>query len=293
VLAAVAIIFVSAGWAVGKTVYEPDLEPIAAGAAPADDGPLTSTTAEPVVTTTTEPEVTHPSADDPLRVVLAGDSVMAGLVPALESALEGGGETEVRFVLTPAILREPGVRYSWQKELEQFNPELIVMFVGIWELGQIRDRTGETVDPTEQGWRQAYDNEVLDPWLEFITQAGAQVVWIGTPAIDNDDTNVSFSLLNDAWRTAADRWGPVTYVDAGATLGRPEDGFFSFLRDDSGRRVRARQVDGLHLCPAGAEALAGDVLTVISELAGVPVAEGWADGDWQDDLAAYPAANCP
>jgi hypothetical protein len=291
-LAAVAIIFVSAGWAVGKTVYEPELEPIAAGAIPADGAPAPPTT-EPRSTTTADPEVAHPSPEDPLRVVLAGDSVMAGLVPTLEAALEGGGQTEVRFVLTPAILREPGVRYSWQKELEQFNPELIIMFVGIWELGQIRDRTGQTVDPTEEGWRQAYDSEVLDPWLEFITQAGAQVIWVGTPAIDDDDTNVSFALLNDAWRTAADRWGPVTFVDAGNTLGRPEDGFFTYLRDENGSRVRARQVDGLHLCQAGAAALAGDVLAVVSELSGVPVADGWAEGDWQGDLAAYPEENCP
>jgi hypothetical protein len=170
---------------------------------------------------------------------------------------------------------------------------VIVMFVGLWELGQITHSSGEALEPTEPGWQETYEADVLDPWIEFITQADAEVLWVGTPAVDNDDLNPSFAALNLAWRTAADRWDPVTFVDAGPTLGLPEDGFTTFVRNEEGRRVRARQVDGLHLCADGAALLATDVLAVITELWAVPLAPLWQDGTWKEDERAYPATSCP
>lgn len=284
-LVLVAMVSLLAGWAVGNQVDGDAGDADAATGAASAAGP-----GEEVTTTTVDPD--RPSPERPLRVVLAGDSVMAGLTPPITAALESEGAAEVRFLLTPSILRDATVRFTWQRELERFNPDVIIMFVGTWELGQVTESQGQTVAPGESGWREAYDREVLDPWIEFITANGAEVIWIGTPAVDNEEVNRSFVLLNEAFEDAADRWDQVTYVDGGRVLGHPEDGYAGGELRLFGSTLRARQIDGLHLCADGAAVLAIDVLQVLVEQFDVPVADGWDDGAWRTD-PSFPSQNCP
>jgi hypothetical protein len=275
------VVFLTAGWAVGHQV---DGESDSATASPAPRGGL------PATTTTVDPD--QPSPDRPLRVVLAGDSVMAGLAPPLEAALESAGAGEVRFVLTPSILRDATVRFTWQRELEQFNPDVIVMFVGTWELGEVTQGRGQAVGPDNEGWREAYDREVLDPWIEFITSNGAEVIWIATPAVDNDQVNESFVPLNEAFEAAAARWDQVSFVDGGSILGRPDDGYPGGEVVLFGATLRTRQIDGLHLCPDGASLLATEVLGLMIDQYDVPVDDGWDDGAWRTN-PSFPPETCP
>ena len=111
--------------------------------------------ASPEPTESTEP----PEPVEPVRITLAGDSVMAGLAPTVEAALEATGDAEVEFVLTPSILRDATVRFTWSEQLEQFDPDVIVMFVGTWELGEVANAVGTSVGPDDPAWQQAYQRE--------------------------------------------------------------------------------------------------------------------------------------
>lgn len=282
-LALIAVVFLTAGWAVGHQI---DNDGGSATASP------TGSPAEGVGLTTTTVDPDRPSPDRPLRVVLAGDSVMAGLTPPLESALESAGAGDVRFVLTPSILRDATVRFTWQRELEQFNPDVIVMFVGTWELGEVSQGRGQAVGPDSPGWREAYDSEVLDPWIEFITGNGAEVIWITTPAVDNVLVNESFVPLNEAFEDAAARWDQVSFVDGGRILGHPADGYPGGEVVLFGTTLRTRQTDGLHLCPDGASLLATEVLAVLVDQYDVPVEAAWDDGAWRTS-PSFPLESCP
>src|SRR5690242_14993423 len=79
----------SAPGAPGSTVAELVEETTSTTTTP----PPPPTTAAPT-TTTTEPGPRRPTVADPLRVVLAGDSVMAGLAPAVKAAVEADGTSE-------------------------------------------------------------------------------------------------------------------------------------------------------------------------------------------------------
>jgi hypothetical protein len=274
-LLVVAVVFLTAGWTLGQRVDGREAP------ARADAPQPTSTTTDP-----------GPTPDDPLHVVLAGDSVMAGLTPALLAGFERSGVVDARFVLTPSVLRDATVRFTWQRAVQEFEPDVVVMFVGTWELAEIGQGGGVSLLPDDDGWLDAYENQVLDPWIDFLASAGAEVVWIGAPAVDNEEVNASFAELNSAFAAAAGRWDEVVFVDAGTVLGRPEDGYpggdLAFL----GQVVRARQVDGLHLCPDGAALLAAEVLSVVGERWQVPTPDGWQDGPWRSD-PAFPEPSCP
>lgn len=289
-----------AGYSVGASVNGSDDEVATAPGSTstsATEAPATTeapTTRPPTTpsstTTTTEPGPRRPTAADPLRIVLAGDSVMAGLAPALKAAVEADGTAQVRFVLTPSVLRDPTVRFKWNQQLEELNPEIIVMFVGTWESEVLR--TGDGAASTDPTWRTQYEANVLDPWLQLITSRGASVIWIGNPAVGNEEANAAFTALNEAYADLPSRWPSVTYLSAQEALNGPEPGFHDVISDADGTWVRTRQLDGLHLCPGGAALLADEVLVPLTSIWKANVAPGWQAGDWRF-ADVYPPDGCP
>jgi hypothetical protein len=282
-LSVVFVVALAAGFGVGRAVVAGD------GGAPAPTGGAAerAEVAEdaPAATTTEAPA-------RPTRVLLAGDSVMAGLVPAVEAALEPAGGAEVSYVLTPSILREPSVRFSWSQELEELDPDVVVMFVGTWEARDLPEAggTGTTVQPGQSAWPATYRAEVVDPWLELITSHGAEVVWIGAPPIADPEGSGFFELLNGVFAALPADWPQVDYLDPAPALGAPGRGFSETVTLADGTSVRLRQVDGLHLCPAGAQLLAE---LVVDAIAAEPPEDGWQDGDWRADQGLYPTQACP
>jgi hypothetical protein len=285
-----------AGYSVGASVTGSDTVDASGSSstttAPATTAPASSTTPTTgaPTTTTTEPGPRRPTTTDPLRIVLAGDSVMAGLAPALKAAVEADGTSEVRFVLTPSILRDPTVRFTWNQQLEEFNPEVVVMFVGTWESEVLRTGSGPaSTDPT---WRTEYETNVLDPWLQLITSRGASVIWIGNPAVGNDDANRAFSALNQAYADLPARWPGVTYLSAQEALNGTGLGFSDVVVLPDGTAMRTRQIDGLHLCPDGAVLLARAIVDELVSIWKASAPPGWEGGEWRG-ADVYPPESCP
>lgn len=275
VLSAVFVVAVAAGFSAGRSL--PD-DTVVSQAAP----------------TTTVPA-------EPVHVVLAGDSVMAGLVPAVEAALEPTGRVTVDFVVTPSILRDPSIRFSWGQDLDRLDPDLVVMFVGTWEDREVLLPPAEgsqpggvvTLDPADARWSERYRREVVDPWLALITSAGARVVWIGAPPVADPARSEFFDELNGVFEGLSDDWSQVTYLDPSRALGRGGSSFADVVLLPDGTAVRLRQVDGLHLCPAGAQLLAELVVAEVAGASNVPVVDRWQNGAWRGDPGLYPPAGCP
>lgn len=307
------VLSVGAGYGVGAQVRgdEPNGSSLTAAATsttapastvtPTTPGPTTAAPTTPApsttaATTTTAPPPTAPPTTrrtEPLRVVLAGDSVMAGLAPPVEAALEAGGEADVRFVLTPTILRDPTVRFTWSRQLEEFDPDLVVMFVGTWESGLVEGSNPGLV-PGDAAWRAGYERDVLDPWMQLITSRGADVLWIANPVVRNDDANRVFANLNAAFDDLPTRWPQVHVLDAGPPLNGPDPAYHDVRTLPDGRTVRTRQTDGLHLCPEGAALLGAAVVDEVAGRYGLDVDPAWVTATgWRASPAVYPAASCP
>jgi hypothetical protein len=266
-------------------------------AAPLTAAPTTLSTAPPTTAPTTTlgppPGGRVPTPADPLRVVMAGDSVMAGLNPPVKAALEAGGSAQVHFVLTPSILRDPTIRFTWQQQLDQFDPDVVVMFVGTWESREVETHSGQTLTLGDPGWKESYESEILDPWINFISAKGARVIWIGSPTVGGNEANLLFGTLNQVFRDLPNRFPNVTYLDGGPPLQGPDFGFHPIITDPDGKVVRTRQIDGLHLCPDGAALLAKPLLEQLIADWRVPVAYGWQGLPWSNDPSVYPPASCP
>ncbi|OWY59645.1 hypothetical protein B7486_73460, partial [cyanobacterium TDX16] len=114
-----------------------------------DSTPSSPSTEAPTTTSTLPPGGRVPTAEDPLRVLLAGDSVMAGLAPAVTAAVESGGAADATFTLTPALPHQDLDWAGWQARLAELDPEVVVVLVGVWE------RTFGTI--SDPAWRAGFD----------------------------------------------------------------------------------------------------------------------------------------
>lgn len=259
--------------------YDPPDDPVTPVAA-TDTPPRTTTT------TTTPPGGRQPTPDDPLRVVLAGDSVMGDLAPAVIDALNRGGSSEARFVLSPGVGLDATADVLWRQQLETFDPEVVVILVGTWETG------GDLGRPGAPGWRALYDEEILDPFVELVTGMGADLVWVGMPAVLDVGSTFLLAELNDAYAGLEERFDAVTYVPGGEFVAAPTGGYAEFLDGPDGLE-RVRRTDGLHLCPGGAVRMAEPILDQIAGRWNVATADDWRTGAWREAPILLKPEECP
>jgi len=248
----------------------------------------TSTTAPPETTTTTTtlPGGRQPTAEDPLRVILGGDSVMAGLAPAVSHALNEGGSARSQFVLTPSVARDSATTALWQLQLERTDPELVVMLIGTWERLLAGPQDGQ-VQTTER-----YVTETLQPFVDLVTSQGAKLLWIGMPAVREPDPTLIFARLNEAFLQLAERNpGSVYYLSGSEFVAG--SGFTELITNPDGSVERLRAVDGHHLCQDGAVRLSRPVLDWVVSQWNVPLAPNWQDGPWRDPATYYGSQACP
>lgn len=228
----------------------------------------------------------------PARVLLGGDSVMGSLVPALKAALGRGGQADVRFMLIPALDQDAALRAAVERQLSIFDPDVVVLFVGVWETGQIERRYG--VPLTDPSWQEPYEREVLDPWLQLVTARGAEVLWIGNPPVPAEIFRERFAGYEEVLRRLPARWPRVRYLSSSVALnGTVGPEVHDVITGTDGIPIRTRQTDGLHLCPDGAARLAAAVAAELVPTVRVRSVDGWEAGPWRQDAQAFPPEQCP
>ena len=231
------------------------------------------------------------AADDPapeLEVVLGGDSVMAGLVPAVRAAL--GDQAQVDHLAAPTISTVSG-RVVWHTGIDELDPDLVVVLVGAWEVLQ------PGFAPTEAGWTTTYAREVLDPLAASLTAGGARVLWVEMHTATDVLTTLSFAVLGAQVRALTERNAAIDVIDAGDVVDGPGDVIADVLPGPDGTQQRIRRLDGtgVHLCPAGVVRLAGSVLEWIVDQVDDPVTlvAGWERARWSRPPDLDNPEECP
>lgn len=223
-----------------------------------------------------------------VRVVLGGDSVMAGLVPAVRAAL--GDQAQVDYLAAPTISTASD-RAAWRAGVEAQDPDLVVVTVGPWEVLQ------PGFAPTEAGWSTTYAREVLDPLVASLTAGGARVLWVEMHSSTKPATTLSFGVLGAQVRLLAEREEAVEVIDAGTFVDHPDGTLADVLPAAVGGLERIRRLDGtgVHLCPAGVVRLASPVLAWITEHADEPVSlvPGWEGAAWRWPPELEHPEQCP
>lgn len=263
--------------------------------AAADPTVASTTTVAPTTTTSTTtttlplpPGGRRPTEGRPLRVLLAGDSLMADISLAVASTLQDGGRSVVRFVAAPSIPREPLYDALWQQQLREFDPEVIVILIGVWE-GMAEDALA-TQPLGSIEWERAYRDQALVPYVQLLTSRGAQVLWVGMPPGVDAQRQLEFSSMNRAVRQLARERSDLTYVPGDELVAAPGGEWADVLPGPDGQPQRVRRLDTTHLCADGAVRLARPVLRWIRDEYEVPLVHDWPHRNWR---WVFPPEECP
>lgn len=223
-----------------------------------------------------------------VSIVLGGDSVMAGLVPAVAAAL--GDQAEVDYLAAPTISTASD-RAAWRDGVERHDPDLVVVLVGAWEVLQ------PGFAPTEAGWADTYARDVVDPLAASLTAGGARVLWIAMHAAVKPATTLSFVALAAQAQALAERVDDVDVIDSGRYVDGPDGAPADVLPGPDGTLQRIRRLDGtgVHLCPAGVVRLATPVLGWLVEHADEPLTlrSDWEVGPWRWPPQLADPEQCP
>jgi uncharacterized protein len=244
-----------------------------------DPNPVSTTTTTPPVlvttpetTTTTAPTRREVTAANPLRLFIGGDSMVGQFGPMLENTAEAGGlvaVTEVLYEFSSGLTRPDfldwPVRLGEIREVQ--DPDVIVLFFGGNDAQAIQvDGVWHEFGSVE--WLTEYRRRVGDLMAQ-LDGDGRDLYWMGMPIVRSDEFREKVEILNEIYRSEAQRFENVTFVDSWPVFTGPDGGFSEYLTDDDGDLVDMRLNDGIHLTTAGGVRLAEVTFGIIAKKWGI------------------------
>jgi hypothetical protein len=207
----------------------------------------------------------QPTTANPLHVLVTGDSqaeflgqrlidqTPAGLVDVTTVARNGTGLTNPAF-------------FNWEINAEQEvadrDPDAVVMAIGGNDGFNVQTADGSLYAPGEPGWETEFARRVAVVSSVLSGDGQRPVYWVPPPTARDPKFNDIYASQNRAVERATEAISALRYVDIYSTLnhGRYSDE----LRID-GRRVLARQADGVHFTREGAVAAVRLILDAMAE----------------------------
>jgi len=220
-------------------------------------------------TTTTTLGLKQPTASKPATVVVVGDSISKDLGLGLYYTL--GTDPLVHLVQAGYVgsgLARPYF-YDWPAHLEallnEYHPRLVIMLVGAND-SQSFEVGAQTLAFGSAQWRTVYTRRV-DTMIDETLQAGAKMLWVGTPIMQDPVLSASMQTLNAIYRAQALKHPGVEFMSTWSLFADASGQYSEYLTNSAGETVLARDGDGIHLTvPDGCDILAVAVIKQIYEL---------------------------
>jgi hypothetical protein len=255
-------------------------ERASAGEAGDDDDAATTTTTPTGETTappTTEPapaELRTPTASDPLRLWVIGDSQAQTLGGALTEQAEASGvmRAGVHFENSSGLVRPDF--YDWPGALADdvaaHDPEVVVVFLGANDGQGIVLPDGTPVQTVaDPRWTVEYRRRV-GALMDSLKADGRLVVWVAQPPMRGAEFDGILKIVDAAYAAEAASRPWVAYVDPATIIGGPGGSFVDVVTDPSGNPTEVRSQDGIHLSRAGADMVSAQILAQVRQRAGLP-----------------------
>ncbi len=256
------------GGAAGLTTAGPRVVPrggVRPGPTPAPGhagGPVTTTPS------TLPPNPKLPTAANPLRVLVVGDSIGLDMGGPLQADLAGTGVVNAALDARESTgLTRPDY-FNWPAELTSdlklAQPQVVVVMIGA---NDAQDFLGPPDVPySSPQWNAEYAQRVAQ-FMQIAQSGGAMVVWVGMPPMRDAGLSAQMDDLNAvAEHQASVARPPVTFVGSQKVLGTPQGGYTAFVTNAAGQIVNVRAPDGTHLTAGGGQVVAQQVINELQTL---------------------------
>jgi hypothetical protein len=208
---------------------------------------------------------TQPTPQRPLHVLVTGDSQAEflgqrlvdqsppGLLEVETAARNGTGLTNPAF-------------FNWeinaQQELAARDPDAVVMAIGGNDGFNVQTSDGSLYSPGDPGWETEFARRVAVVSSVLSGNGKRPVYWVPPPTARDPEFNKIFASQNRAVKRATEAVPTLRYVDVYSTL---NGGHYSDSLKVDGRRILARQPDGIHFTRDGAVPAARLILAAMAE----------------------------
>ena len=219
-------------------------------------------------TTTVPPNPKDPTAANPLRVLIVGDSIGIDLGDALQPNLANTGVVSAALDGRVSTgLTRPDY-FNWPAELtadlKAQNPQVVVIMIGA---NDAQDFLGPPDVPyTSAQWNTLYAARVAQ-FMQIAGSGGATVVWVGMPPMQNPGLDAQMSDVNAVvQQQAVKAKPPVAYLNTDHILGTAQGGYTAFITNGAGQVVNVRTPDGTHMTPGGGQVVSQAVIAELQSL---------------------------
>ncbi len=213
-----------------------------------------------------------PTAADPAKLLIAGDSDAGTFGPYLETLMAKTGlvTTTLDYKVSSGLARPDF--YDWpshfQSTIPSRLPDIVIVTFGGNDSQGLTDLAGTFIvdQPNGNGdaaWRTEYGNRVGGV-MDYLSADGRTLIWVGIPNDNNPDVTLKLAIQNDVVKAEAAKRPNVIFVDTWSRFSGRDGNWAEYVidpRDGQGKDVRAD--DGFHLNTNGAEILALDIATVL------------------------------
>ena len=214
-----------------------------------------------------------PTAQQPLRVFFAGDSMAAGPSWGLYDVTQGLSTLQIdaEYQVGSGMVRDD--YFDWYRHLAAIvaglQPQVLIWQAGGNDRQPIRVN-GELARLDTPAWDAEYRRRV-DAYMATLTAGGCPLVWIGLPPMEDGEADAFARHVNQIYRDEAARHGSVTYLDAYPLFAGPGGGY-AFELPVFGSVRPVRTPDGIHLNMIGSRRLARAILVQLNRVAGTTLA---------------------
>ena len=222
-------------------------------------------------TTTTEPprrpELRSPSAAEPLRVWVGGDSMMRDLSDSVLrlTADDPWFDTTVHYEISSGLTRPD--YYDWPaalaEDMDETQAEVVVIMFGANDAQGLIAADGTTYQHVaDRGWQREYARRVAAV-MDQLRADDRLVFWVAQPPMRDGDFDARMDILNRIYRQAIRERPWVELVETEPLFGDADGAYAESLPGADGSLDDLRQDDGIHLSRAGADKLADHLLGLI------------------------------
>jgi uncharacterized protein len=229
--------------------------------------PATGSSVAPTAPPTT-PVPLPPSADNPLRVYIAGDSLAQGWGEVLHGQLSESDvyEVESRTKASTGLTRPDF--FNWpdqlQDDVEDFNPQVVVVTFGGNDGQQLKDDDGDVYHWDDPEWSQIYA-ERTGAVMDYLSSGGRKLIWVGVPNAKDESLNHRMEIIRAAVMAEAAKRPQVSYIDSYDLFRGPAGGYADYVIDEDGVARPMRANDGYHMNFDGYQRWARQVKQEIDE----------------------------
>ena len=197
-------------------------------------------------TTTTALPVRIPTEAEPLRVLVAGDSLVGWIAPALEQEVADRPVEVIDDWKGSSGLVRPDF-FDWpariEQDMDEHDPDVVILGFGGNDTQGLTTDDGVLALGTPE-WKVEYQRRVAEV-LDLIEKPGRTVYWVGLPLTRSEAIESLRPVMSSAIGAEIESRPWAHFVDTRDALA-PDGTFTSQLPDDDGQLVTTMAPDDIH-----------------------------------------------